>query len=189
MSEARPMPFSFAPGSPAYRAAHQLGLDLHRLLARHPRAAERWFNALSVLRHAPPTILRQRLSNSVAAVRWPELRVAPQRVRLGSTTTSIVVRPHPGEPDFAALMSRTLAYEPEVFEWLEARLGQYDTVVEIGANVGLFTAFMAARKRHAGWNRPRILSFEPSRTAFARLLDNLALNDVDVEAFNCAVGE
>lgn len=187
MKTTRPVTFSFAPGSPAYRLAHDLGSDLHRLLARHPRAAERWFGALSWLRHVPAGDFRVRLLNSVAAVRWPELRVKPQRVVLGSST-SVVVRPHPGEPDFEAVVSPKLPYEADLFRWLEGKLGDYDTVVEIGANVGLFTAFMAVRRRDAGTGRPRIVSFEPSRTAFARLLDNLALNDCHVEAFNCAVG-
>jgi FkbM family methyltransferase len=180
--------FSLAPGSYGYRMAHRVGLDLHRFLARHPRAAERWFGALSALRFAPAGSHHQRLLNSVAAVRWPELRVAPQRVVLGSST-SVVLRPHPGEPDFEALLTPRLHYEPEVFRWLESHLGDYDTVVEIGANVGMFTVFMAAHSRRAGTGRPRIVAFEPSRTAFARLLDNLALNDCQVEAFNCAVGE
>jgi FkbM family methyltransferase len=178
----------FEPGSRVYGLMHDAGHRLHEALARHPRLAERWFSALAVMRHAPAGFYKQRITNSVTAVHWPELAIRPQRVTLGSAT-EVLLRPHPGEFDFGALLEARLAYEPEVFAWLERELPSYQTVVEIGANVGVFTVFMTTLKRDAGHTSPRVISFEPSQVAFARLLDNLALNRSDAEVFNCAVGE
>jgi FkbM family methyltransferase len=126
--------------------------------------------------------------NSVAATAWPELTIKPQRVVVGSST-EVLIRPHPGEMDFSALFGQRLDYENPVFEWLEGALASYDTVIEIGANVGIFTVFMSALKRARGLAKPRVVAFEPSRKAFARLIDNLALNDSDCEVFNCAVSD
>jgi FkbM family methyltransferase len=176
------------PASKSYRLLHRAGGLLHAELARRPALAQRWFSALSLLRHAPDGAYKQRIINSVAATEWPALSIAPQRVVLGSAT-EVSIRPHPGEFDFRALLDRRLDYERPLFEWLEASIGGYDTVIEIGANVGIFTVFLAALKRARGASKPRVVSFEPSREAFARLLDNLALNGSDSEVFNCAVSD
>jgi len=168
--------------------AHRAGGALHTELARRPALAERWFSALSLLRHVPPGEYKQRIINSIAATEWPQLTIKPQRVVLGAST-EVVLRPHPGEFDFQALFDQRLDYERPMFEWLESSLGNYDTVIEIGANVGIYTVFMAALKRARGLRKPRVVSFEPSREAFARLLDNIALNGGDSEVFNCAVSD
>jgi FkbM family methyltransferase len=89
-----------------------------------------------------------------------------------------------GEFDFEALFFRGLAYEREVFALLEQRLDQYDAIVEIGANVGVYTAYFAK----ACTEGQSIFAFEPSRKAFARLKENLALNGgARVQPFNMAV--
>jgi len=176
------------PSSRAYRLMHRAGGLLHAELARHPAVAERWFAVLSLLRHAPPGAYKQRITNSVAAIDWPALSIKPQRVRLG-TSTHVWLRPHPGEFDFSALLERCLSYEMAIFEWLERTLRGYDTVVEIGANVGVFTVFMSEVKRAKALPKLRIVSFEPSREAFTRLLDNLAFNSSDSEVYNCAVSD
>lgn len=176
------------PSSAAYRFMHRTGNALHAQLARHPALAQRWFSTLSLLRHAPPGGYKQRIINSVAATHWPALTLKAQRVVLGAST-EVWMRPHPGEQDFSVLLDRRLDYERPIFDWLERELGGYDTVVEVGANVGVFTVFMAAYKRDKGLGRPRIVSFEPSREAYARLLDNLALNASECEVYNCAVSD
>ena len=65
---------------------------------------------------------------------------------------------------------------------------QADAVVEIGANVGAYTAFLASVR---GAERRSLYSFEPSRKAFKRLLENLDANGLlgRVNIFNCAVGQ
>jgi len=103
--------------------------------------------------------------------------------------TTVRVRPHFGEFDLTVLVSRQLGYEEELVAWLEARVPQYDVIVEIGANVGVYTSFFGVLLREAGRPDSRVFAFEPSRTAFARLLDNLRANDLEnVTSFNAAVG-
>lgn len=95
--------------------------------------------------------------------------------------------PHVGEFDFAALFLKRLGYEQEVFDFLEHRLASYDAIVEVGANVGVFTTYFSKVTAGIGRAVP-IFAFEPSRQAFLRLLQNLAVNDAsNVIAFNCAL--
>lgn len=97
--------------------------------------------------------------------------------------------PHPGEFDFRALFSTSLDYEQEVFEVLSTRMDLYDAVVEIGANVGVFSVFFGGRLQKIN-AKGTVLCFEPSREAFSRLRRNLEINGVgNVTAFNCAVGK
>jgi FkbM family methyltransferase len=119
---------------------------------------------------------------------WPKITLPPVKTVLGSST-SILLVPHLGEFDFFALFQSRLRYEREVFTLLNERIGEFDAVLEIGANVGIFTLFFA--KRLAARGRPaQIFAFEPAREAYARLYHNLVLNGLtDVQIFNCAVGE
>ena len=64
--------------------------------------------------------------------------------------------------------------EPELRE-LDQLLKPGDVFIDVGANVGLFT-LKAARLVGSGG---RVLALEPSSTAYAELLDNLALNTFD----------
>ncbi len=108
------------------------------------------------------------------------MELRPCRVRLARKTQIILV-PHVHEFDFGAVALRKLSYEAEVFSWLQDR--SYDVVIEIGANVGVYTIFFANTLAHA-----RIYAFEPSQEAYRRLILNLHLNRCDnVRAFNCAV--
>lgn len=126
--------------------------------------------------------------NSLTTVNWPERALVPQRVRLGAET-QVWLQPHNGEFDFAAVLGGTLNYEPEVFSFLDCRMRDYDAVIEIGANVGVFTLYFADQLAKLGTDR-RVYAFEPSRRAGLRLLKNLALNQaVNVACFNCAVGD
>jgi FkbM family methyltransferase len=60
-------------------------------------------------------------------------------------------------------------------------------VIEIGANIGIFTLFFS--KIFEELNKPGyIFAFEPSREAFFRLQQNLRANAAkNVQIFNCAV--
>lgn len=131
---------------------------------------------------------RQQLLNSLRGARWPASSLSPRRVRLGRDT-SVLLHPHNEEFDLAAVLGGRLEYETEVFELLDGRMSDYETVIEIGANVGVFTLYFAsklARSTSSG----TVFAFEPSRRAYARLLANLAENRAgNVVPFNCAVAD
>ena len=158
---------------------------LHRLAAVS-RFGSRCHLALCRLVAARLPVFRQRqLLNSLAGVRWPEAALRPQTVVVGKDT-EIRLYPHNGESDFAAVLGGDLEYEEEVFKFLDARAAVYDVVVEIGANVGLFTLYFG---RQLFANGGRVYAFEPSRQAFSRLLSNLDLNALpNVFPINAAVG-
>ncbi len=104
-------------------------------------------------------------------------------------STEVSLIPHVGEFDFAALFLKKISYEQEVFDFLHARLAGYDAIVEIGSNVGIFTNFFSQATRFNKDPVP-IFAFEPSREAFARLLENLGINrSSNVHAFNCALSD
>jgi FkbM family methyltransferase len=65
-------------------------------------------------------------------------------------------------------------FEPALFHFLRRTVRQGDTVLEVGANVGVFTTLLAR------WVGPtgRVYAFEPSPIARAALEDHLALNGV-----------
>jgi FkbM family methyltransferase len=111
-----------------------------------------------------------------------------QQVLVG-TDIKIRLVPHLGEFDEAALFSKRLGYEAAVFVWLQANAPhRYDLIIEIGANVGVFTVFFDALAQR-GSRLKSITAFEPSREAYARLLSNLKVNGATcVTAFNAAVG-
>jgi FkbM family methyltransferase len=87
-------------------------------------------------------------------------------------------------------LDRALEYEKPIFEWLESAVVDYDTIIEIGANVGVYSVFFGRHQRRiAKGLRPRVFAFEPSATAFRRLLQNLSENKVAVHAMQRAVAE
>ena len=172
-----------------YTAAHDLGERLHRALAGRPAAARAYFRALSVLRRAPDGRYKQRVLNSIASAQWLDPELPFHEVRVGRRTR-IRLRPHPGEFDMRALLDPQLAYEDVVFEWLESAVSSYDTIVEVGANVGVYTAFFGKHQQPSARGlRPRIVAFEPSTEACHRLQENLRANRVSAEVHQCAVAE
>jgi amino acid adenylation domain-containing protein/non-ribosomal peptide synthase protein (TIGR01720 family)/FkbM family methyltransferase len=57
-------------------------------------------------------------------------------------------------------------------------------ILDVGANIGLFTLFV-----HCVCERPRILAFEPSPSAFEKLRQNAELYGLDVELEPCAISD
>ena len=161
---------------------------VHSTIGRSPRAAHAYLRAAgALLRPFGDSLNKRRVIGQLRAAEWPAVTLPPRQVRLGAST-DVWLTPHIGEFDLEALFSRELSYEREVFGLLERRIAGYDTIIEIGANVGAFTVFLSALTRH----RPevRIVAFEPSRNAFHRLHENLRLNRAEnVSAFNCAVAD
>jgi FkbM family methyltransferase len=125
---------------------------------------------------------KHRLGNALRWVDWSGVRLPPRTVEL-APGIAVKLVPHANEFDFAALLYRRLPYEPGVFDWLAHR--EYNTIIEIGANVGVFTLFFTQRYPRAG-----VYAFEPSATAYGRLLKNMALNEPGLATtFNCAVSD
>lgn len=85
---------------------------------------------------------------------------------------------------------KTLDYEAPVFEWLAANVPtRYDLIIEIGANVGVYSVFLDSLTRLPGSKLARIIAFEPSPEAFQRLLENLRANKTQhVHALHAALG-
>lgn len=171
-------------------AARRVAFGIHSLIGKS-RVGTRWHFAMlsGVLRPLPDCKFKRQILNSVLSARWPECDLPPQRVMLGAKTT-VALYPHLGEVGFESLVCRNPLYEKEVFFCPEPRLADYDSIIEIGANVGLFSIFFAKAFERLQKSDSRIFVFEPSRKAYLRLLQNLKLNAVrNVHAFNCAVGE
>ena len=150
-------------------------------------AARIYFSVIPYLSRCLSPKAQQRLRNSINSVRWPEISLSPRVVTLGERT-EVRLHPHFHEFDLEAALSRRLHYEREVFAFLERRMDNYQSVIEIGANVGVFTLFFAqwlSRRKRPG----SVFAFEPSRRAYQRLLQNLEINDpTNVVVINCALG-
>lgn len=133
----------------------------------------------------PDTRFRRRIANQICGFLWPQIEFGPRRVTIGRST-SILLVPHVNEFDFQALFGKRLVYEPEVVRFLEDAIAKYGVVIEIGANVGVYSVFLSRMLKGSS----RIVSFEPSPEAFSRLLRNLSVNDAtNVLALNCAVAD
>jgi FkbM family methyltransferase len=116
------------------------------------------------------------------------MKLRPRIVRVAGI--EMLLHPHIGEFDLEGLFSKELTYEANSFRWLERHAGEFDAVLEIGANVGVFTVFLDLLARRTGTRLNHVYAFEPSPVAFERLLSNLIANECEHVAFyNCAIGE
>jgi FkbM family methyltransferase len=143
----------------------------------------------TVLRGLGNDWLSMRAFNVASHVAWPDLELRPRRTAVSKGLT-VTLRPHAGEFDFQCLFSKRLAYEPEVFRLISSVLDSYDTLVEIGANVGAFTILLAILAKRG----QSVISLEPSPEAFRRLQDNLHLNrriigEARIVTLNAAMGD
>ncbi len=167
---------------------------VHRYLAPGPKTVVRCYIALiSSISRQLPVHWATHIQSSVSAysLSWSQKEFPPRTVQVGSATR-IRLTPHLGEFDEWALFGKELAYEREVFEWLEQNApASYDTIIEIGANVGVYTCFIDELiKRTPAARLKEVVAFEPSQEAYRRLVNNLASNEaVAVRPFNAAVGK
>src|SRR5205823_2649342 len=66
----------------------------------------------------------------------------------------------------------------------------YDLIIEIGANIGIYSVFLDSLTKIPESKLTRIIAFEPSPEAFRRLLENLRANRTKhVTAMQAAIGE
>jgi FkbM family methyltransferase len=179
------------PRIPAFRWAAKA---VHRAISGSEWLSRVYLFVVSTLcRSVANPYLAERVENLVAraGVEWPAMDFAPRSVTLGHAT-SVQLVPHLGEFCQSALFRRWLSYETEVFRWLEREASdRYDSVVEIGANVGVYTVFLDAliKARPAG-RLKSVVCFEPALVPFARLLENLKANRAaHVLPFRAAVAD
>lgn len=163
----------------------QTASALHRIAAGCPPIARLYLAFWRFVGKRFSPLRRTQLLNSLSSITWPENVLEPQTVVLGADTP-VKLHPHNGEFDFAAVLGGHLLYEQEVFHFIDSRIHQYDAVIEIGANVGVFTVYFGKRLQQTGG---RVYAFEPSRRAFVRLAQNLTVNNLpNVSCFGVAVG-
>lgn len=171
-------------GQRAHPALRVLARALYAPVSKSRRLT-RWFLVATgaLLRATGPFPLKSNLINSLSSFAWPQVELPRRSVRVcGDVAIDLV--PHVGEFDFRALLAPDLGYELELFDALRPRVREFDAIVEIGANVGVFTAFFA--KTRANDSVP-IFAFEPSREAYRRLLANL--RGPNVQAIPAAVAD
>lgn len=130
-----------------------------------------------VLRRAPRSAVRKSIAHKFCSLdfrRSEKLRLAPKSVRLThSSKLAINLHPHPGEFDFGAQFNPVLGYEEEVFDSLAERIMRYDAIIEIGANVGVYSLYLASARKDM---RVPVYCFEPSLMAAKRWLENSESN-------------
>src|SRR3989338_756845 len=161
----------------------------HKLVSKSKLASFLYFRILSfVVRNIPNIYLKQVVLNYLYEVKW-RVTLPAKRVRIRSEKFKII--PHAGEFDLEALVSKNISYEKENFAFLEGRAHQYDAILEIGANVGIYSLYFSkilASRRHNS-QQPAIFSFEASAEAYRRLIMNLEIKaTANVKAYNLAVG-
>lgn len=165
---------------------------LHSSLARGPRwIIVIYVNVLSLFSRAIDNrALAVRLRARLFGFRWPAIKFRCRTVILGART-KVFLHPHLGEFDEEVLFFSRLSYEGESLRWLEGRAARdYDAIIEIGANVGLYTVFFDRLSRLPGARLKEIVSFEPSPEPYRRLLLNLEANGANkVAAYPVAIGD
>ena len=77
-------------------------------------------------------------------------------------------------------------YDYDEMHFVQRYLRPGDAVVDVGANIGVYTLLAAAAVREQG----KVVAFEPGRASFERLKENVQLNRLHQVKLHCAaVGE
>ncbi len=169
----------------AHPKLHTLAWLLFGLVSKCKWLAWAWLTVIGkVMRATPGFPLKANLKNALLSYPWPDgLRFPAQAVEVCDGCT-IRLHPHVGEFDFEALFTRKLSYERHVFSELRKRLANYDAIVEIGANVGVYSLFFANARRSES---VPVFCFEPSTEARTRLELNQGSRQRNVHIIPAAV--
>jgi hypothetical protein len=108
----------------------------HRAATSNAHVAASYLSLFRLLKLMPDGTWKAFVFNSLQSVEWPDLVLPRTKVCL-APGVQVAMTPHLGEFDFAAHIYRRLNYERETVSWFAGR--QYDTIIEIGANVGFYT--------------------------------------------------
>ena len=175
---------------------------LLRSIADHGHAhvaRSKWFAAIylaavsAICRNCVGSQFGARMANLLGGrgINWPQIAFRPRSVIVGART-EVMLTPHIGEFDWAVLFGRRLNYEQPVFCWLEQNVNErYDAVIEIGANVGVYSVFFDALIKASPNSRLRtVIAFEPALEPYTRLLENLKANSAAfVLPFRAAIAD
>jgi FkbM family methyltransferase len=161
----------------------------HHWVSKSQTATKLYIFLLSLVLHQlPNSKIKQQVLNSINSVEWQNVDLTAQTVRLG-THTEFKIIPHFYEFDSEAIISADISYEQEVFKELEEQVKQADAVIEIGANIGIYSLFFASLLDRS-INPGQVFVFEPSAEAYLRLLKNISINKFkNIQPFNIAVGK
>jgi FkbM family methyltransferase len=164
------------------------GTAWHSLISKSRFLSHIYIRLLSFLiKPFELNVIKFRLINSINTVNWQVLNLPPQYVCLGNSI-KLKIFPHFQEFDLQSLLFENIPYEREVFACLETYFPDHDCVIEIGANIGIFTLFFY-KAMITAQKKPRIYAFEPSKEAYRRLLKNIEINQANaIETYNCAIG-
>lgn len=146
-----------------------------------PHGFVKW--AVRTTRQLPDSWLGRRLVILLRRVVALKLRGAPVDVEaLGSR-----MRLHP----YNNICEKRMLFAPGTFDpdelaLLDARLRERFVFIDIGANVGTYSLFVASRAGPTA----RILAVEPQPDIFERLIRNISLNEfATIKAVDCAVAD
>jgi FkbM family methyltransferase len=71
--------------------------------------------------------------------------------------------------------------EPGTCEWIESHVSSGDIFYDIGANIGVYSILAARRMGRGG----KVYAFEPHSANFTRLLENIAVNNLENIVIPC----
>lgn len=162
----------------------QISLGLLKLMAISPFLSKPFLSlAGRFFKSLPDKRWKEYVRSGVHQVKWPGVVLPPQPTSVASMPLQLI--PHVGEFDFDSLIYREMPHEPELYEFVKTIIGEFDLVLDIGANVGIFSVYAAKANTTA-----KIFSFEPSGEAFARLNQNIRANNLqNVTTYNVAVAD